>query len=170
MTTKSDIAKLLTLIAAAWPRFEPSADKVNIWHEMLNDIPSPVLGASIKRLIAEREWPPSISDVRKEAIGLLEPEKITPAEAWGQVQNAVKTYGYYRAKEGVSTLSPRVKKAVDCIGWSNICNSENVSVIRGQFMKMYEQIQEQEYKERILPKELRREVLVEHQIKMIGES
>ena len=168
--TKADIAKILTIISAAWPQFEPSAEKVNLWHEMLRDIPKQVLAVAVKRLIAERSFPPSISDIRKEASYLLDPDKQTPAEAWGVVQNAVRKYGFYRAVEGVSSLPPRIKKVVDCIGWTSLCTSDNISVLRGQFMKMYEQIQEEEAKERLMPKQLRREVLTGSQLKMIGGS
>ena len=37
-------------------------------------------------------------------------------------------------------------------------------------MKMYEQIQEEEAKERLMPKQLRREALTGSQLKMIGGS
>jgi hypothetical protein len=47
---------------------------------------------------------------------------------------------------------------VKYIGWREICLSEEPGVVRGQFLKMYEQLQERERKEALLPESLKNEI------------
>ena len=48
-----------------------------------------------------------------------------------------------------------VEKVVKAIGWTEICTSENLNVIRGQFLKMYEETINCELERLILPDNLK---------------
>lgn len=58
-------------------------------------------------------------------------------EAWKFVSQCFGTVG--RNREFPDT-HPLVKAAVDATGWVEMCNSENVDVLRGQFRKAYESV------------------------------
>ena len=73
-----------------------------------------------------------ISLIRSKAIT---DKRLLPGEAWGEVRREVKRVGYMGKPKFSGAL---VQKAVDCMGWVNICSSENSSVERAHFLKIYE--------------------------------
>ena len=153
--TKAEVAKILTVLAAAYPKFEVDDLKVRVWHEMLGDLDYATANMAAKKLILENNFPPSIAEVRKAAMEILNPEVMTAAEAWGEVERAVRVYGCYQEIEALASLSPRTAKVVRQIGWREICLNEEPGVIRGQFLKMYQQVQERDHREMLLPADLR---------------
>ena len=153
--TKIETAKLLAVLAAAFPRFEVDDLKVQVWHEMLGDLDYSLASLAIKKLILESTFAPAIAEVRKAVAEILNPDGMTAAEAWGEVERAIRLYGYYRETEALESMSPSVAKVVKYIGWQNICLNEEPGVVRGQFLKMYAQVAEREQKELLLPADLR---------------
>ncbi len=156
--TKSEVAKLLAVIAAAYPKFEVDDIKVQVWHEMLGDLEYKIASMAIKRLILESTFPPSIAEVRKAAVEIQTPEQTNGTQAWGEVIKAIRNFGHYREEEALASMSPRTAYVVKCIGWREICMAEESGVIRGQFLKMYQQVAEREQKEQLLPPAMRREI------------
>jgi hypothetical protein len=55
------------------------------------------------------------------------------------------------------------------MGWWNICMSEEPEIIRGQFLKMYAQLQEREEKEMLLPQGLKEEILALSESKKLAQ-
>ena len=55
-------------------------------------------------------------------------------------------------------MSRRTAEVVKRISWREICQSENLSVIRGQFIKIYESLEKRERKSMKLPEGIRREI------------
>lgn len=153
--TKIETAKLLAVLAAAFPRFEVDDLKVQVWHEMLRDLDYSLVSLAIKKLISESTFAPAIAEVRKAVAEILNPDGMTAAEAWGEVERAVRTYGYYQETKAMESLSPRTAKVVRQIGWREICLNEEPGVVRGQFLKMYQQVQERDHREMLLPADLR---------------
>ncbi len=157
---KTETIQLLAVISAAYPNMQVTEATVSIWHELLEDLDFNVALAAVKKLILESPYPPAISDVRKRAMEIMTPpeEKIDAAEAWGEVEQAIRYFGSYREVEALASMSPRVAKVVRWIGWREICLSEEPGVVRGQFLKMYQQVAEREQKEKLLPKNLQNEI------------
>ena len=156
--SKVATAKLLSVLAAAVPRFEVDDLKLQVWHEMISDLDYGIASLAIKKLILESTFPPSIAEVRKAAVEIQTPEQTTGAQAWGEVIRAIRNYGVYREEEALSSMSPRTAYVVKCMGWREICMGEESGVIRGQFLKMYQQVAEREQKEQLLPPAMRREI------------
>lgn len=158
--TKIETAKLLAVLAAAFPRFEVDDLKVQVWHEMLGDLDYSLASLAIKKLILENTFAPAIAEVRKAVAEILNPDGMTAAEGWGEVERAIRLYGYYRETEALESMSPMTAKVVRCMDWREICLSEEPGVIRGQFLKMYQQIAERDRKERLLPQGLRNQIQI----------
>ncbi len=169
---RSEVAKLLAVLAAAYPRFEVNELTERIWFEMLQDIPYQVAQVAIKKLILESPYPPAIADVRKRAMEIVAPpeERIDGSEAWGEVIRAIHCYGYYKEAEALASMLPKTAKVVKWMGWQEICTSENVDVTRGQFLKMYQQIQARCEKEALLPDSLRAQIAALAETKAIEEG
>jgi hypothetical protein len=157
--TKGETAKLLAVLAAAFPRFEVDDLKVQVWHEMLGDLDYSVASLAIKKLILESTFPPSIAEVRKAAVEIQNPEQTTGAQAWGEVIKAIRIYGHYREEEALASLSPMTAQVVRCMGWRDICLNSEPGVIRGQFLRMYDQIVTRKRKERLLPSGMRKQLM-----------
>lgn len=158
--TKSEIAKILAVLAASYSKFDVDDLKVQVWHEMLGDLDYKLVQVAVQKLILESPYPPAIADIRKQVVEITTPhdEKIDAATAWGEVEKAIQLYGYYREAEAMASMSPRTAKIVKYIGWQEICLSEEPGVVRGQFLKMYQQIADREQKEKLLPQGLRDEM------------
>jgi hypothetical protein len=156
--TKGEVAKLLAVLAAAYPKFEANDVKVQVWHEMLGDIDYAVANMAVKKLIMQNTFPPAIAEVRKAVTELMNPEQVTSSEAWGEVTSAIRNYGYYREEEALASMSPTTAQLVRYMGWREICMSEDIGVIRGQFLRMYEQIATREQEKQLLPPAMQDEI------------
>ncbi|CDG37231.1 hypothetical protein CTHBC1_2648 [Acetivibrio thermocellus BC1] len=173
--TKAETVKLLAVINAAYPNMQISEATVSVWHELLGDLNINLVLAATKKLILESPYPPTIADIRKRAVEImtLPEDRINAAEAWGEVEKAIRWYGYYREAEALASMSPRTAKVVRYIGWREICLSEEPGVVRGQFMRMYTQVAEREQKEQLLPaslKETIQKLANEMNVKMLEEK
>lgn len=63
------------------------------------------------------------------------------SDAWGEVNEQMARAGSYGQPKFTDPLTERVVKIM---GWSNLCRSENESADRAHFMRMYDQLREQE--------------------------
>jgi hypothetical protein len=157
--TKGEMARLLAVLAAAFPRFEVDDLKVQVWHEMLGDLDYEIANMAVKKLIMESTFPPAIAEVRKAAADILNPGQLTGAQAWGEVMKAIREHGSYGEAEALASMSPTTAQVVRYMGWRDICMSEEpTGVLRGQFLKMYEQVASREREQRLLPAGLQEQI------------
>jgi len=156
--TKGEVAKLLVVLAASYPKFEVDDVKVQVWYEMLGDLDYAVASMAVKKIIMQNTFPPAIAEVRKAVTELMNPEQVTSSEAWGEVTRAIRNYGYYREGEALASMSPTTAQVVRYMGWREICMSEDIGVIRGQFLRMYEQIATREQEKQLLSTTMQTEI------------
>jgi len=70
---------------------------------------------------------------------LAMPKNKLAGEAWGEVIKQIGKVGSW----GTPVFSdPLIRRAVDCLGWSCLCSSEDIMVERAHFLKIYESIVE----------------------------
>jgi len=162
---RSETIKLFAIFKTAYPRFYVSQDRdetrlqIDLWTELLRDIPFAVIETAVKKLILESPHPPTISDVRKQIAEILQdPSNKDAAEAWGEVMRAIKNYGYYKPQEALASMSDRAAEVAKIIGWQEICTGEELGVTRGQFVKMYEMLTKRDKQEMVLPDGLKRAI------------
>lgn len=168
--TETDVIKLFAILTAAYPSFdrfetvEQAEPVVVLWAEMLKDIPYELAELAVKKFILESPYPPTIADIRQQVVEILCGNEPDAATAWGEVVRALNYYGYYRPQEALASMSPLTAKIVKLIGWQNICMAEDPSVIRGQFIKMYEIYMQRMRKDALLSPDLKRIIkqLTEH--------
>lgn len=172
MMTRNEIARILAIIAAAYPRFKVDTEGItlNVWHEMLGDLDYNLAQMAVQKLIYESPYPPVIADVRKQVVEVIEKDKTDAAMAWGEVTKAMSMYGMYKEKEALASMSEKTAKVVRAIGFREICMSEPPGVVRGQFMKMYEAFTEREKKEALLPAGFKQQMqaISGRKLKLIG--
>ncbi|MGF7429603.1 replicative helicase loader/inhibitor [Thermoanaerobacterium thermosaccharolyticum] len=173
--TKKEVIQILGVLSAAYSNMSINEKTVDIWAELLKDIPFEIAKVVAKKHILENIYPPSIADIRHNVFEIMTPktEQLTAAEAWGEVMSAIRKYGYYREAEALASMSEKTKNVVQFIGWRDICLSEQLDVIRGQFRMMYEQLEERQRKEALLPIDLKNEIqqiVQQHAIKALLEE
>ena len=115
-------------------------DQMEWWFELLGDIPFQIAMLALKKYALSNKFPPSVSEIRTIAADLTGERLPDADEAWGQVNNAIRRFGYMREREALDSMSEPVRKAVERIGFQNICQSpyEQLNTLRAQFRGAYE--------------------------------
>lgn len=142
MSNLDKIIKLLRSFAkTVWPAQAKNIidESYQMYAYMLQTIPYEVLFESMGILAQTKTFWPSISEIREVAASLkhtAQGQDLTPAEAWGQV--------YQHVLHHTPLTDPTVKQCYEMIGgYPSIAyvDASGISIIRAQFMRMFEQIQ-----------------------------
>lgn len=134
--TKSEIASVLAVLKAAYPRQEITTGTADVYARFLADLPYEAALNAVKRHIATSQFFPAIAEIRK-AAAESSAQVVGGEEAWGEVMRAVRSVGRYRIPQW---SHPAVKAAVDALGWETICNSDedNLGTLRAHFYRTFE--------------------------------
>lgn len=141
-------SKGMAILLSHFPKTEIPKDRAKIMFEFLSDLTEEQYVLGIKRFCKEHKeiYPNTnlIAYIREYGV-INELAFLSSSEAWEMVLKEMgRVGGAYGSPNPPSAL---VKKAIDGIGWKDLCLSENVDVIRGQFRKIYEQLVERKKKE-----------------------
>ena len=71
---------------------------------------------------------------------------LSGEEAWAKVQECIEQRGFYC---GPGSLDARIRRAVDAVGWGELCHNDNVAASRAHFIKIYNAIQCREEKNEV---------------------
>ena len=100
------------------------------------------------------KFPPTIAEIRENIFNLSD-EKISDwSDAFGLALHAIRKFGSYREDEALEWISELDKTAAEVtrrLGFKEICLSENMEVIRGQFRMAYTNYAEQKKYYGMLP-------------------
>lgn len=177
---KSEMVQIITLLAG---NYESVANKsqvqremmLNTWQECLGDLDYKLVLQAVKKIIIESPYPPTIHDIRKNAIEMINPSNQNSAiEAWNEAYSMICSGGYMTEEE-FDRASPEVKKffgnvrQVKELARTDIATVNTVT--KGQFLKQYEIITERQKEQRLLPENMKEQLLkLENNfIKQIGD-
>lgn len=138
--TKTDTIACLSLITATYPNLTLTEATVDVWAELLHDLPTDTVRDAVMHVLRQQKgaWWPTPGAIRTMVRNMLAPQWPTPDRAWHQVTQAVRRYGYMQPQVALASLEPPVARVAQALGWQEICASENIGVLRGQFLKLYE--------------------------------
>lgn len=157
---KKEFATFAMALKTYYPKEQllPNQQAMELWYKQLEDIPYHVAETALQKWVAINKWSPSIAEIR-EAVTDISKERIPDwSEAWENVLKAVRTYGSYQPVEALESLDERTRSCVRRIGFRNICMSENISVERANFRRIYEATAERDAQEMALPAPLREKI------------
>ncbi|MBN1459046.1 MAG: hypothetical protein JXA57_05885 [Armatimonadetes bacterium] len=160
----AEVAKILGALAVAYPSFQVGELRHRLWSEMLVDLDYRLADTAVRRHIATSRFAPSIAEIREQALQAITPDQLTAAEAWGELMEAVRRHYVTHPEEALTELSPATRRVAEMIGWRQIYLCQELDVLRGQFLRMYEQVQGRITREAMLPptlKEISRSLLRE---------
>lgn len=152
---RSEAAKLLAVVAASYPNFEPDEVKLGVWTEMLGDLDYPTANMAVRRHIATSRFAPTVAEIREQAMIAGGHEEVTATEAWGELMQAVRHHGYYHEREALAEMNPETRRVVERITWREVNMCENLDVLRGQFLRMYETMAGRSRREALCPPAIR---------------
>lgn len=125
---------------------------LEMWQKAFYDHSYQVVSSATYQYILQNKFPPTIAEIREEVIKITNPDALkTGEQAWEEVVKAVKRFGYYRQGEALKTLDKATQRAVNTVGWQDICHSEKIGVVRSNFFKVFEAVNKGAKEEAILP-------------------
>lgn len=155
--TRDEFKKFFAYISAVTTDTNPSAAKVQVYWDALNDLNFDVAMIAAKKIIATLESPflPMPAIIRKAVVEITQPPVLTAGEAYEKVLKAINRFGSYKETEALESLDLITRKATQAIGWKSLCLSEEPDVVRGQWRKAYEAIAQREQAEAKVPQSLK---------------
>lgn len=137
---KQQFATLAIGIKSAYPASKILEDNasMNFWYMMLRDIPYETAENAVMEHICTNIFPPNIAEIRKLCMERLKAPVLSFDEAWGVVQRAISTYGWYHPQQAFETMDELTLSVVKNLGWSRLCQSENPTADRANFREAYE--------------------------------
>lgn len=148
--TRDESKKLLMVIQAAYPNFNPP-DKsiaVDTWQLMLADYSYPQVESAIRAYIRTdgKGYPPSIGQIIEKLQTLYgdRDSEINEMAAWGMVLKAVRNSGYH-AEEEFAKLPPIVQRAIASPsqlrewGLMEDLDGTGLNVMQSNFMRTFRQ-------------------------------
>lgn len=163
--TRKEIIKILTLLSQTYENFEKRMDTdekvesmIMLWTECLGDLDYNLVLQAVKKTIIESPYPPTIHEIRKNAIEMVKPNTSkTAIEAWNEAYSMI-CNGLYMTEEKFETASPEVKKFfgnVRQVKELAQTDSDTVNTVtKGQFLKQYEIILNREKENKLLPERM----------------
>lgn len=137
--TSEAFGKGMAIFEACFPRYRLGKSELDVWRFMLADLTEEQFVRGMKTFcLAHREIFPNtniVAHLRYYAVA--NPKQKTAAEAWADVLKAIGNVGSYcmPSFDDIPT-----QRAVEAIGWKDICFSENIGVERAHFMRAYDEI------------------------------
>ncbi len=166
MSTPAEVAKIMAIMALAYPRYELRKESVDVYARLLSDLEVSQLELAAKHIMASSTFFPSIAEWRKAAFDITfnALEMPTPFEAWQIVMGEVRRIGSY-GRPDIS--NPIISRAVDAIGWRVICLSEEPEYTRAHFVKAYEALLKRAEQEQSLLPDVRRAMMAGEQVEAL---
>ena len=161
---KTETIQIITLLAGNYDSIA-NKDKtqkqlmVATWQECLKDLDFQIVLRAVKKTIINSPYPPTIHEVRKNAIEMTNPTtQRTAIEAWNEALNMM-SGGLYMTEEQFNHYSPEVRKffgSVNQVRQLAMLDSDTInSVTKGQFLKQYDVLVQREREEKLLPADIK---------------
>lgn len=178
---KQETIQVITLLAGNYDSIAKK-DKtqkqlmINTWYTCLGDLEYELVLQAVKKSIIESPYPPTIHDIRKNAIEMVNPStQRTAIEAWEEAYSMICS-GLYMTEEQFNMASPEVKKffgnARQVKELAQTDSQTVNTVTKGQFLKQYEVITNREKEQKLLPQKMQDfigELAEKMSLKQLGE-
>lgn len=115
-------------------------DQMEWWYDLLKELPFQTAMLSLKKYALFNKFPPTIAELMTIAADLMAERLPDADEAWGEIMQAVRKYGYPQEAKALDSLSETVRKTVERIGYQSICQSpcDQINTFRAQFKGFYD--------------------------------
>jgi hypothetical protein len=151
-------------------------EAVGIYFDLLKDLPAEAVKTAAQRVLMEHPWAtfPSIAELRAAAVATVQHlvTELSPGEAWNVAWSAIKRIDPDQegsVERGCKHVHPLVLEAMSTMGIAAMCfGGDPVGVLRGQFMKIFEQLSARERRMALFPRQIK-EAITNGERKQITE-
>lgn len=158
-----ETAQVITLLAGNYNNIaektkEQKQMMINTWYECSNDLDYQLVLQAVKKTILESPYPPTIHEIRKNAIEIINPTiQKTGIEAWNEAYSMI-CNGIYMTEEKFNQASPEIKKFFGNVRQVKELAQSDLktvnTVVKGQFLKQYDVIVERKKQQNLLPQQM----------------
>jgi hypothetical protein len=143
MATEIETLRVLKILGDIYPSFHLSSSAIEVYMQVLADIPGPVLEQAALDHISRSTFFPAIAELRSAAFGILEAANPIPTdyEAWAELQAEIRRVGHSGKPHFKNPIAAQV---VDQLGWRYLCLSENPVADRAHFVQAYQALAERQ--------------------------
>lgn len=159
--SRTDFAAVMAYLAAGMGKPVP-AETAEVYYDLLGDLPLPALQAAARLVLLQHHYAtfPPVALLRQEAVKVMAGAEgvMAGAEAWEIVRRLIARYGWSGGRQAFEQMPPLVRRAADCLGWTEMCDSTQPEVCRVQFMRAFDAIAAGQRREAMLPAPLRESI------------
>ena len=160
--TRDETKKMILYLHMAYRDFCGDKDLtsvVNIWHDAFKDYDVKVMEIAAKNYVKTNEFAPTIAGIMKHIRQISKTE--TETDLWALIQKAASN-GLYNSAEEFEKLPPECKSFIGSADalkeMSQIDMATMETVVKGQFLKRVEAIQNHQEVQKGLPGEVRQAI------------
>lgn len=119
--TQQDANKIIILLTAAYPNFQPDTMAASLWLRKLMGLNFHDVERAVDAYIdTPAQFAPSIGQLKQLVIS--QQTDTDPVMLWHRLKRLLSYYGADRETEALKAGVPdHVKQAVECIGWKTLC-------------------------------------------------
>jgi hypothetical protein len=135
-------------VIAAWGRWashfpnefrnvtaEESAARLASYIDLLEDIPDDIMAIVALKVLTLYDWFPTTNQIRRCAVSLVNPSRMSAAEAWAIVQRRLSKSG----ARGLRDIDdPLIAATVEVIGVDRLRHNDNEAALFAQFRDTYD--------------------------------
>ena len=176
---KAETVQVITLLAG---NYDSVAKKdatqkqlmINTWQECLGDLDYKLVLQAVKKSIIESPYPPTIHDIRKNAIEMINPTKNNALEDWDECYKMI-CNGSYMTQEEFDAHSEICKKFLGSLSQLKDYSRNqdfNMDVVRSNFLKQYDNLMKRRQEQKLLPQNMQDfigQLADKMSVKQIGE-
>ena len=151
MATKQDVFEVLTMLAAAYPRYKLVKETIQAYTVLLQDLDAEELRTAAMDCAAKRNFYPSVHELRQAVVEIRRKTNRVPTayEAWSEVlaagtgsrMEAIQVEGGWAIEKKKYIFShPLVEQVARMLGWpTSFPGGDTEMADRAHFLKAYEQ-------------------------------
>ena len=179
--TRQETVVIITLLAGNYESFAKRTQTdeqvkiiINTWQECLGDLDYQIVLQAVKKTIIESPYPPTIHDIRKNAMELVNPTVSNALEDWNECYKMI-CNGGYMTQEEFNSHSEICKKFLGSLPQLKAYATNvdfNMDVVRSNFLKQYEILKKREQEQKLLPPQMQKvigQLTEKMSVKKIGE-
>ena len=153
-----EFEKFYRYISSITTDTNPSPERMQVYWDMLNDLPFDIALVGAKRVIATLENPflPMPAVFRNSALEVTGKETLPWPDAYQQLLKAIRNFGVHRQQQTMDALTPITQAAVRSVGGIEaFCVNEENDTNRAQFRMAYEALAKREMQDAKTPQKLK---------------
>ena len=129
--TYPETVELFGLLAAAYPKEPITEAQIALYAVLLGAYSVEAVREAVLRHIQQSPWFPRLNEVLDQT---TPGDQADPDQAWAEVQQKIRSVGYYRHP---TWSQPAIAQVVEALGWQNLCLSTNPEADRAHFLRFY---------------------------------